>query len=68
MYDVDPHFTGCLGYADDLVLLSPTKQGLYCMLNIAERFPKQFSVEFNSAESQYIIFDRKYVWQRDTVC
>ena len=64
---VGPHFAGCLGYADDVVLLSPTKQGLNCMLDIAECFSKQFSVEFNGAKSQYIIFDRKYVWQRDRI-
>ena len=31
-------FYGILGYADDLVLLSPSRYGLQCMLNLAKSF------------------------------
>ena len=64
---VGPHFAGCLGYADDLVLLSPTKKGLKHMLDIADEFSKCFHVNFNGAKCQYVIFDRKHYWKRDTI-
>ena len=56
---VGPHFMGCIAYADDLVLMSPTKNGLLQMLDICNQFSLDYKLKFNGAKSQYIVFDRK---------
>jgi hypothetical protein len=56
---IGPHFVGCLAYADDLVILSPTIQGLKHMLDMCRNFSEDFKVTFNGTKSQYIIFDGK---------
>ena len=33
-------YFGALGYADDVILLSPAKESLQLMLNICQNFPK----------------------------
>ena len=45
------HFTSCLSCASELVLLSPTIEGLNYILGIAECLSKQFSVEFNGEKA-----------------
>ena len=54
-----PHFLGCIAYADDIVILAPTKTGLINMLDITEDYATEFKVQFNGVKSQYIIFDRE---------
>ena len=44
------------GYADDIALLSPTKQGLNNLIRICEEYSKDYSIKFNSAKSQIVIF------------
>ena len=56
---VGPQFCGCLAYADDLVIMSPTKAGLQHMLNVCNKFSEMFKVTFNGAKSQFIVFDAK---------
>ena len=53
---VGPHFTGVLAYADDLVLLSPTKSGLKAMAKICDDFSNEYDITFNAAKSQYCVF------------
>ena len=40
-------FVGCLAYADDIVLLSPTLCGMQNMLNICSNFAINFDLKFN---------------------
>ena len=49
-------YVGCLAYADDLTLLSPSIGGLKQMLLICEKFSKEFHVTFNSKKSLAICF------------
>ena len=49
-------YVGCLAYADDLTLLSPSIGGLKQMLLICEKFSKEFHVTFNSKKSLEICF------------
>ena len=40
-------FYGILGYADDLVLLSPSRYGLQCMLNLAKSFLEKLGLKIS---------------------
>jgi hypothetical protein len=41
-------FLGAFGYADDVTLLAPSKQGLQAMLNICEDFAASHSMQFST--------------------
>lgn len=49
-------FTGALAYADDLLLLAPTRHALQHMLSICERFSADANVKFNPEKSSLLIF------------
>ena len=49
-------FMGVLGYTDDVTLLSPTLTSLKIMLNIAEKFGKEFDVTFNVTKYQLLFY------------
>jgi hypothetical protein len=53
---IGPHYTGCIVYADDIVLLSPTKMGMEHMIKICQEYSDEYHVTFNSLKSQYIVF------------
>lgn len=41
-------YLGCLGYADDLLLLSPTIDGLQYMLNVCESYAERHNLTFST--------------------
>ena len=45
---IDNVYVGCLGYADDLFLLSPTIDGLQHMIRICERFAVRNNLTFST--------------------
>ena len=45
---IDHHFFGCLGYADDLLLLSASRSGLQAMVTICEKFAHRKSLQFST--------------------
>ena len=49
-------FTGCILYADDIVLLSCSLCGLQKMINICAEYGACWDIKFNSAKSQCISF------------
>ena len=49
-------FVGALGYADDIILLSPTVAGLKKMISICEEYAKEHSIMFNGSKSKYLVF------------
>ena len=49
-------YYGVLGYADDLVLLCPTKDGLRQMIKICEKYAHDHDIKFNGKKSQLIVF------------
>ena len=53
---VGPHFCAAFGYADDICLLSPTRQSLQSMITICEDYAKDFKITFNGAKSQLVRF------------
>ena len=52
-------FAGCLAYADDVVLLSPTVDALENMLKICEKYSVDFSIMFNTSKSKLLVFSEK---------
>ena len=54
-------YFGAIGYADDLVLLSPTVKGLRNMLKICEEFGEKFGVQYNPKKTVCIMFSRQKV-------
>ena len=41
------HFCGAFGYADDIMLLSPSVSGLQNMLDCCSEFASTYNVKFN---------------------
>ena len=52
------HFVGALGYADDLILLSPTVHGMKIMIKICEGYANDHCILFNGNKSKYLIFGK----------
>ena len=50
------HFVGAFGYADDLILLSPSVQGMEIMIKICEEYADEHSILFNGKKSMYLVF------------
>ena len=46
------HFVGALGYADDLILLSPTVYGMKIMIKICEEYANDHCILFNGNKSK----------------
>ena len=44
---------GCLGYADDAVLLTPTLVAMKKMLKICDEFGIEYNVTFNASKYQF---------------
>ena len=43
-------FMGATGYADDLLLMSPTRSGMVAMLKICERYTEEHNISFSIHE------------------
>ena len=54
-------FTGALGYADDIILLAPSKNALNSMLDIANKFAETNSIIFNASKCKYLIMGKSSV-------
>ena len=52
-------FAGCLLYADDIVLLSPTCRGLQKLITACEQYGRLWDLKFNSLKSQVTTFGSK---------
>ena len=50
-------YVGVLSYADDIVLLAPTKTALHKMLHICDQFSIKYHVNFNASKSNLVIYD-----------
>ena len=52
------YFVGALGYADDIILLSPTVFALKQMIKICEEYANEHSILFNGNKSKYLVFGK----------
>ena len=53
---VGSSFNGALAYADDIVLLAPSRNGLHQMLTTTEQAGKELNIKFNPSKSQLLVF------------
>ena len=49
---------GVFGYADDLSLLCPSFTGIKEMLNICEKYARQYDILFNATKNQLLYFGK----------
>ena len=49
-------FLGALAYADDVTLISPSRTATLRMLEIADKFSKEYDVLFNHSKSKLLLF------------
>ena len=62
---IDDYFAGMFGYADDLLLLCPSRDGLQKMLTIAENYANEHKISFSTdkdpikSKTKGIIFSRQ---------
>lgn len=52
-------YCGAFGYADDLILLSPSVSGMDKLLKICEEFSEEYQIKFNASKSKHILFNTK---------
>ncbi|CAL4096751.1 unnamed protein product [Meganyctiphanes norvegica] len=50
------HYYGALGYADDIVLICPTKGGLKKLINVCETYAAEHNIIFNGNKSKLLLF------------
>ena len=68
---IDHCFYGCLGYADDLLLLSSSRSGLQAMVKICESFAKKKHLKFSTnanpqkSKTKCLIFSPKLKDRQD---
>ena len=63
---VGDYYTGCIGYADNVVLLAPTISALKGQIEIAEQVAIEHNIKFNGNKSQLIcIGDNSHDYSRN---
>ena len=50
------HYTGALGFADDLSLLCPTRKAMRISVNTCSKYAEEYGIKFNGKKSQYMFF------------
>ena len=53
---VNTTFVGCIMYADDLLLLSPSLRGMQAMLDICTRFGTSHNIAFNVKQNSVVLY------------
>ena len=53
-------FFGCLLYADDIALLSPSCHGLQKLIDIFSKFDSEWDIKFNPSKSQITTYTIQY--------
>ena len=62
---ISNYYAGCVGYADDLLFLCPSRSGLQEMLDLAQKYVKEHQISFSThpdpqkSKTKGIIFTRK---------
>ena len=57
------HYTGGIGCADDLTLITLTRSGLKVFIEICEQYADDYCVKFNSAKRIYFVFRGRIIEQ-----
>ena len=48
-------FIGCIFFADDIALISPSRHGLQCLIDVCSDYCKRFCLDFNIKKSKIMI-------------
>ena len=56
---IGQHFCGAAGYADDILLLSPTNSGLRKMIEVCKKYVKRHDVLLNGSNSKICVYNKK---------
>ena len=62
---IGSYYAGCIGYADDLLFLCPSRSGLQEMLDLAQRYVKDHQISFSThpephrSKTKGMVFTRK---------
>ncbi len=59
------YFVGCLAYADDLTLNSPSSKALQTMISICEDYAADYYVIFNGPKSYFLFFNGNECYTTD---
>jgi len=51
-------FAGAFAYADDIILLAPTRYSMEKLIDICETFSKEYFISFNATKSKHIYFSK----------
>ena len=54
------HFVGCFIYADDITLLSPSRNALNNMLDVCKEYAEAYDILFNATKTKCMFFDRTH--------
>ena len=54
-------FMGAFGYADDVILLAPTRSAMDMMLSICAKFSDESKILFNGTKSKHIFFSKSKI-------
>ena len=55
------------GYADDIILMSPSVNGLQTMLNCCSEFASKYNVIFNPSKAK-VLYSQKKVFVTIRIC
>ncbi len=49
-------FMGAVSFADDIILLTPTFNGLKKLVSICEKYAEGYDIKFNGTKSKYMVY------------
>ena len=55
-YHMGQHYVGAFGYADDIILLCPSLEGMREMVKICKDYATRYNILFNGKKSVYLVF------------
>ncbi len=53
---MDNHFVAAIAYADDIILICPTKKSLDILTGICAEYAYEFSITFNAKKSIFLVY------------
>ena len=65
--DLGKHKLNCLMYADDLLILSETEQGLICSLHKLKRYSEKWGLTISEKKTKIMIFNKTGKFKRLTL-
>ena len=58
---------GCVAYADDIAIMTPSLHGLKVMIEICEEYAVEYDIKFNGQKSQWL-YQRCHSFEKVLIC